>query len=416
MTVNNPRLVYLQDVLGLSHDPFAAPVAEQELKRSGLKPYFFSYYTNPINPVFDKPLIETLRQKRSALIFGQPGSGKTTLRYTLEAECRSVYDRTLVVSHEPGDRKKFPRTADAHWQQIAEELAIDLFIQVVELLDTFGTPTPEQKKLLQSQMALVWKKRQLARTVALLLADDFTQNYPDNDVSQLWPRLNRASVQHVNRSAKIVNLLKEIIPQLEETKAEQSGKTLLKNGLDAVKIWGFEKVYLLVDGVDAYHRNAKEMLSIITPLLDNFTYWQSQDLFFYLFLTEELEPFLREIYCDDLNNKGLTFPPICLTLEWNKETLIDLLHQRLRAAGSRLPSFDALTGENFDISLEDFLVKASQNSPRRLLKVVSALIDAHAQNQANALLITPQDWQRMQESWHNGSPIPAYSVASNASP
>jgi hypothetical protein len=416
MAVNNPRLVYLRDVLGLSHDPFAAPVAEQELKRTGLKPYFFSYYTNPLSMVFDKPLIETLRQKRSGLIFGQPGSGKTTLRYTLEAECRSVYDRTLVVSYEPGDRKKFPRTADAHWRQIAEELAIDLFIQVVEWLDTFGAPTPAQKKHLQTQMALVWKERQLARTVALLLAADFTRNYPDNDVSQLWPRLNRASVQHVNRSAKIVNLLKEMIPASVGIGANRSGEELLLEGVAAAKAWGFEKVFLLVDGIDAYRHEVKEMLPIIEPLLDNFADWQHQQLFFYLFLTEELEPYLRESHCDDFNNMGLTFPPICLTLEWDEETLIELLHRRLQAADSRLPGFDALTGADFKFSLDGALVEAAQHSPRRLLKVVSALIDAHAQNQANALLITPQDWQRMQESWPNGSPLPPHSESSPTSP
>lgn len=416
MTTTNPRLVYLTEVLGLSYDPFAAPVAEQELKRAEGKPYFFSYYTNPLNPVFDKPLVETLREKRCGLIFGRPGSGKTTLRYTLEAECRSVYDRTLVVSYEPGDRKQFPRTADAHWRQIAEELAIDLFIQVVELLDTFGTPTPEQKKLLQLQMALVWKKRQLARTVALLVADDFADNYQDNDASQLWPRLNRTSVQHINRSAKIVKLLKEIAPAAEDRTGNHPGDELLQAGLAAANAWGFERVFLLIDGIDAYQRDTSEMLSIIQPLLDNFGYWQSRQLYFYLFLTEELEPFLENSYCDELNNKGLTFPPICLTLKWDEETLTQLLQRRLQAAGSRLPSFDALTGDDFPYSLDASLVEASQHSPRRLLKIVSALIDAHAQNEAHALFITPQDWQRMQESWHNGSPPLPSSAPSKESP
>lgn len=416
MEINNPRLVYLKEVLGLSHDPFAAPVAEQELKRAEGKPYFFSYYTNPLSMVFDKPLLETLRQKRSGLIFGRPGSGKTTLRYTLEAECRTVYDRTLVVSYEPGDRKKFPRTADAHWRQIAEELAIDLFIQVIELLDTFGPPTPEQKKLLQAQMALVWKKRQLSRTVALLTADDFPRNYPDNDASQLWPRLNRTSVQHINRSAKIVTLLQEIMPPDTETAVNFSGRELLLAGIAAAKAWGFEKIFLLTDGIDAYRRDAQEMLSLIQPMLDNFAYWQNQQLFFYLFLTPELESSLRENYCDDFNNMGLTFPPICLTLEWDEKSLLELLHRRLQAADSRLPGFDALTGANFKFSLENALIEAAQHSPRRLLKIVSALIDAHAQNQATALLITPQDWQRMQESWHNGSPLLPPSVATDKSP
>ena len=39
----NPRQAYLSNIIGLSHDPFDGPVAEQELQSRDKDQYFFSY-------------------------------------------------------------------------------------------------------------------------------------------------------------------------------------------------------------------------------------------------------------------------------------------------------------------------------------------------------------------------------------
>ncbi len=400
MTANNPRQTYLQKTLGLSHDPFAGPVAEQELHSSEKEPRFFSYYTDPKDPKFNKPLPQVLREAHNGLIFGRPGSGKTTLRFTLEAECRSVYDRTLVVTYELSHKITQPPAAEKHWAKIAEELAIDLFIQVIELLDALDAPTDIQKQHLRTQMALIWPR--LRRTADLILEDDFSDR--ENGLAALWPRLNRPAVRYINQSPKIRDLVKECLPPPPQTSdLPLSSEVLLKAGIAAAKAWGFKQIFVLGDGVDAYERQVADMLALISPLLSNLTKWQAEGLFFYFFLPSEMRLPLTKTYREALNN--LPFPPIYYIIEWVTTNLAEILHQRLRAAGSRILDFDALAAD-FENNLEDYLVKAAQNSPRRLLRLVSALIDAHAQAEPEQLLISTKDWYRMRQNWGYGLPLP----------
>jgi hypothetical protein len=419
MISNNPRQIYLLETLGLSHDPFASPVAEQELhifgeqksaeahnaddtkeKTHHKEPHFFSYYIDPKDPKFHKPILEALREARNGLIFGRPGSGKTTLRYTLEAECRVVYDRTLVVTYELGDKIVQPPPAVEHWGRIAAELAVDLFIQVIEQLDTLAEPTNGQKQQFQAQMSLVWSR--LRRTIILMMENDYSQQ--PNGLATLWPRLNRPATHYIAQSPKIRELIEGCLPLEHPIPNPLFGAELLIAGVTAAKAWGFKQIFVLVDGVDGQEREVANMLSLIKPLLENLAQWQAQDLFFYFFLTEEMQEPIAEAYSETLNN--LSHPPISYTIKWDITLLLELLHQRLWAAGSRLPGFNALATVGLENKLEDYLVQAAQNSPRRLLRLVSALIDAHAQSEPDQPLITPEDWQRLRENWSYGPPWP----------
>ncbi len=401
MKPNDPRRIYLLETLGLSHDPFAGPVAEQELHRSERDPHFFDYYTDPQEPKSNKLLPQVLREARGAFIFGQPGSGKTTLRYTLEAECRAVRDGTLVVTYELSSKMDQLPAAQEHWASLAAELAIDLFIQVIEQFNTLPAPTDVQKQHLQTQMALVWPR--LRRTVYLILEDDFSDR--NHGLASLWPRLNRPATRYIAPSPKIINLIKSCIPpetdilrrEVEKTSAESQ----LEAGLAAANVWGFKQIFVLVDGLDAHERKEENMLGLIAPLLENLTRWRAKDMFFYFFLTHEMQPVLK-----DYEEKRPDLPLNFHTIKWDETTLAELLHQRLWAAGSRVPGFNALAASSLGNKLEDYLVRTAHDSPRRLLRLVSALIDAHAQNEPDQPLITVEDWRNMRKNWSYGPPLP----------
>lgn len=400
MNLDNPRQFYLLETLGLSHDPFAGPVAEQELHRSEDESHFFSYYVDPHDPNLNKSLPQLLREAHNGFIFGQPGSGKTTLRYTLEAECRAVHDRTLVVTYEISHKIDQPPTTEEHWAGIATELAIDLFIQVVEQLETLPPPTEIQKQQFQAQLAVIWPR--LRRTVVRMVEDDFSTE--TNGLATLWPRLNRPATRYVAPSPKIINLINACLPLPGLKLGTLSGTDLLTAGLKAAKVWGFKRIFVLVDGVDAQEREISRMLNLIAPLLDHLVHWQRQDLFFYFFLTTEMEAPVRDAYGEIL--KGLIFPLLYHTIIWDKDRLAALLHQRLWAAGNRVPGFNALATSDWEDQLEDYLILAADRSPRRLLQVVSSLVDAHAYHEPDQPLFTLEDWHRMREDWGYGPPFP----------
>lgn len=384
---NNPRQIYLLDTLGLNHDPFAGPVAEQELASSRDEPYFFSYYVDPHSPNLEQPLPQLLRQARNGFVFGEPGSGKTTLRYTLEAECRAVHDQTLIVTYELSHNIDHPLTTEEHWANLAAELAVDFFIQVIEQLETLPAPTEAQKQQFQAQLALIWPR--LRRTVVRMVEEDFSTEA--NGLAALWPRLNRPATGFVAPSAQIINLIKACMPIPQTRPDAPTGADLLAAGIAAAKAWGFNQIFVLVDGVDAQEREAAGMLNLVAPLLANLEQWQAQELFFYFFLTSEMEPPIRHTYGALLNR--LAYPPLFHTLIWDKPTLTALLHQRLESAGSRELRFNALAQAELAGQLEDQLIETAQQSPRRLLEAVSALIDAHAQVAPEQALFTAEDWQ-----------------------
>jgi hypothetical protein len=424
MKSNNPRQTYLLETLGLSHDPFASPVAEQELhlvgdeqkpadatgesKKPHQEPQFFSYYIDHQDFQLNKPILVALREARNGLIFGQPGNGKTTLRYTLEAECRVVPDRTLVVTYEFGDKIEQPPTAAEHWARMAAELAIDLFIQVIEQLDTLPPPTDGQIQQLKAQMRLIW--RRLRRTVVLMMENDYS--WQTNGLATLWPRLNRPATHYVAQSPNIKQLIEACLPIESSASNSLSGIELLEAGLTAAKSWGFKQIFVLVDGVDGQERQVANMLSLIKPLFDNLAYWQARELFFYFFLTEEMQAPIAQTHREMLNS--LPYPPLSYLIQWDKKKLLELLYQRLRAAGKRLPGFNALATVGLENKLEDYLIQAAQNSPRRLLHLVSALIDAHAQSEPDQPLLTPEDWQRLRQNWSYSPPLPADLMANGS--
>jgi hypothetical protein len=276
---------------------------------------------------------------------------------------------------------------------------------VIERIDSIE-PNPVQKEHFSAQIARVWSR--LHRVVRHILADDLPSE--EYGVAGLWPNLNRLVLRHIPPSQKIRQLLAECMPRSPGRSYDSVNKTgatsmaSLEAGLAAARAWGFDQVFVLVDGVDAYEREIKNMMELIAPLLGNLSYWQKQNLFFYFFLTDELRPVIDRDFGRAL--KKLPFPPFKYRIHWNKNELIRLLHKRLRAAGSRVPGFNALAAEELGNKLEDFLIQAAENSPRQLLRVVSSLIDVHAEESADQPLFTVRDWHLMHKRWSYGRPIP----------
>lgn len=134
----NPRAIYLLQTLGLEHDPFAYATAELELQINSDDPPFLTYFVDLPVAEGQGSLLEALQQPGHAMVYGEIGSGKTTLRYALEAQCRGLTQRVLVVSQEMG--KGGGEMAVPTLQTFTQALATDLFVQTIERFDTLPTP------------------------------------------------------------------------------------------------------------------------------------------------------------------------------------------------------------------------------------------------------------------------------------
>lgn len=375
------RTYFLQQN-GFTHDPFETPVAEQELER--LWQIFYSYYTpfsGPIN------LLQELRQSTHAFVFGAPGQGKSTLRLTLEAECRTVLDGTLAVTYPMGEDILAPLSIEQHGSRLTRALARDLLVSVLEQFNPLN-PAPNAKQIEALKSLLVLGGRSLARWLDIL-----TSTLCEADalwgLSRYWPHVGKAPVRYVENSPALQALLENLKPGPKDWSETLSSWETFWHGLEVAYEWGFKRVLVLVDGVDSRERTQETMLALLEPLLQQLSIAEEKRLFFKFFLPTELKETF-ELRCRDL----YPHPIFSIMLMWDIDSLRHLLVQRLRAAAPsrRYASLDNLA-EN-GLALEQKVLQAAAGSPRRLLKIVSTLIDVHLLHQPQVPLFTCQDWER----------------------
>jgi hypothetical protein len=386
---NTSRLTYLTSV-GLNHDPFATPVAEQETSSVEDIPVFYSYYLQPAFFTGNQELSEKdLRQsEKNFFIYGEPGDGKTTLRLAIEAECRTRVEKTLVVSYLLGEDLKNPLTLEEHGDRLAKAIAIDLFIQIVEQYDLFETP-PNKKLIeaLRKQVAL--GGRHISRLMRLIL--DNSMPNARAGIGAYWQTVGKAAVKYVPKTEDVVKLLQNCLDDPAE-RSVLTGWDLVQQGIHAARLWGFKRLLVMVDGVDTRHRTIKDMLALIKPLFGKLPGLAAQDIYFRFFLPTELQAKIEQVLGASRLPNYLYMPII---IKWREDALRRLLAQRFFAAGSHLQGFEALAERNLDI--DDKLVTAANGSPRRLLRLASDLVDVHvARRGPGDLRISQSDWDKIQ--------------------
>ncbi|MDI6769623.1 MAG: hypothetical protein QMD04_08110 [Anaerolineales bacterium] len=379
----SPRSAYLNS-LNLSADPFIAPVAEQEI---GLvHEAFYSYFIFPILPDSRSVNLRMLRQPQHAFIYGEPGSGKTTLRLTLEADCRTVLDGTLAVAYELGEDIQRPLTLDEHGDRLAKALAIDLFIQVIEQFNPLN-PFPDDGQIQGLQGQVQRGGRHLKRLIEKIL--DEPSPSERFGIGTYWASLGKAPVRYIATSDALLELLRRCLHAPET--ALPKGWEAVWEGLEAARRWGFERALIMIDGVDTRQRSEEAMSKLIEPLLGMLSQVEARGMFFKFFLPLELEKNVSEL----LKNAGLNSQEFSsIILRWQEETLRNLLRQRFRAANARYIGLNDFAEASFD--LDQKVMEKAGNSPRRLLQVISKLIDIHVARAPASIKISDADWEDMQ--------------------
>lgn len=402
---------YLYETLGLEHDPFAHFTAELELKVNPSDPPFYSYFVDPpftvgaSKELQSDSLIQRLQIPETSFVYGESGCGKTMLRYALDLQCRERAERALVVSLVL--RASTSGESSPVQSILVEMLATDLFIQTIEnfdrLADRLG-PHIRQDLSAYWQATIPNFKRKVQQTLSGGAKDDLA------GMSAWWwrtwkrPAIRRTPITKA-RSSFLQWLAQDDLE--DATPVHNTSADDYATGLDLTKKIGFEQIYILVDILDTDTVTVAEMQAQLKELLDISTAFSDT---MPVYVKAFLPLTIREAVESSASSGKLPLisQPFSAIMQWSEQSFRDVIRNRFRSAGSWSweSGFDALASREVANNLQQTIIESAQHSPRQLLRVISALIDAHVGATPHEPLIAVEDWKLMRRMWGYADPIP----------
>lgn len=417
---------------GFKRDPFRTPVAEQEYgfydhqgnpltaddKSANAPQSIFtprSYYVDPLyktrreGSVFDQ-----LRAPGHLFVYGLPGTGKSTLRFALEAYLRGRPDgATLAVTYELEEdlrdyREEGIKTGawskytphpdhDVHMRLLARALSIDLFIQIVEQFsfrDDDDPPTDDQNnRLVDLLLSLdTARLREVKKAIRRLMDHDRPDPSPVWGSAEVWQRLDRTVVVAVSRSPRLTDWLAKVNPEGHAAPVHNlAGKDLLRQAMETARLWGFRRVYALVDGVDALQPRPEYMRARLDPLLRRLPLLGRWGISLKFFLPAELSGEINT----RLSKYGVAAADWRkIELKWTTDRLQALITNRYRAGGTPRTGLSDLVVPALRNQFDSRLIDEAQGSPRRLVTLVDELIEAHVEGGRIEDPITNGEWRK----------------------
>ncbi|MDY7075962.1 MAG: hypothetical protein SXV54_03460 [Chloroflexota bacterium] len=168
---------------------------------------------------------------------------------------------------------------------------------------------------------------------------------------------------------------------------------LLKDSL------GYEAIYILADGVDAYVQEPSVAARLLKPLLVRTRAWSEQALFVKYFLPNELVPRIKEEY-----QSLLTPPSKVAIIRWGVDSLVEVVRERLRVASEGM--FDSLTAISLpDASdqVEKCIAKTARPAiPREVIRLVRRVFIEHIKRVGSYGRLEQRDFDAALD-WYPGS-------------
>lgn len=398
----NGRNQYLFQTLNLDHDPFAFASTELELPVNRDDPPFLTYFVDLPVENSSVSLLENLKQPGHAVVYGAVGSGKTMLRYVLEAQCRGLSDRILVVSQPMG--KGGPQTPDMPLSPsaFAESLATDLFVQTLEQFDSLLNPPDAE---LTEELSHYWHTNipNFHRNLERHLAQGKPVDAPTG-ISVWWRTWKRIVVRYTPLSTARMQFLTSVLTVGENRERAGSHNSAIQQGRHLAHRLGYKQIFYLIDVADTLQLNTTKLIEQLCAIAN----WlpltaDVVPISLKLFLPERLKETLQAF--PGASPAALISPSFSAIIQWNHPELLQaLIANRFRSAGSWIQGIEVLASQEIAVALPNQLVKAANKSPRRLLQIVNQLIRAHVERDAGDPTITIDDWQAMRMSWAYGSP------------
>lgn len=398
----NRRNEYLFQTLGLDHDPFAFASTELELPVNRDDPPFLTYFVDLPVEGSSLSLLENLKQPGHAVVYGTSGSGKTMLRYALEAQCRGMADRILVVSQPMG--KGGPKTAVPPLSPAAfvEALATDLFVQTLEQFDSFLNPPDAE---LITELSHFWHTNipNFHRNLERHLSQGKPADAPTG-ISVWWRTWKRIVVRYTPLNTARVQFLTAVLAAGEGGETAVTHNNAIQQGRHLAHRLGYKQIFYLIDVADTPQLNTTKLIEQLCELPNWLPLANNE-------IPISLKLFLPERMKDTIQDSSALCPPALISpsfsaiIRWNRPELLQaLIANRFRSAGSWIRGIEVLASQEIAAELPNQLIKAANQSPRRLLQIVNQLIRVHAERDFGDPTITIDDWQAVRASWAYGSP------------
>ncbi|MGQ9561856.1 MAG: hypothetical protein ACUVWA_15305 [Candidatus Oleimicrobiaceae bacterium] len=153
---------------------------------------------------------------------------------------------------------------------------------------------------------------------------------------------------------------------------------------------GFEAIYLLVDGVDAYPetiQDPEKAVARIKPLLDRASEWSQKRLFLKAFLPIETKSAIQR----DFPLLASQRKPVII--QWTRELLIELLQRRVAVAlNTERASLDMLAYPGFR-GVDARVVDVVDPLPREVLAFASRMLLNMQQRKSGLQRLTQEDFE-----------------------
>lgn len=391
---------------------------DQWLKDLGLhfNPFDLTYLDAGEDPQLPAYLIghesfTAIWQDRTSFVFAPVGGGKTAFRVRLARACRVGQDgrRIFPVIYKMPSPTRFDLETpnlERHLtyinQAIAQELLLTLAYDPERFLDfETGVRTKIYKLLtanlpfnLENYLQQLSDKGTLMPLVKLFdrTAERlFTLPHPD-EIRNFCKRLIE-----VSQTSAI----------LDDSENEKEASERFEELVEFLKgTLGYESIYILVDGVDAYiEAITRPQLSVdlLKPLLNETRPWATKKIYVKYFLPTEFDTLIT---LGALSFPGERIPIDIVRVNWTLPMLEELIQERLRVASKGIYSnLDAICSpELHGVIQTELILEARARIPREVLTLAAYLLQARFRRTRTPGLIERIDFEAAKQRYDEERP------------
>jgi hypothetical protein len=393
---DRPDVVGYLRSLGFDSDPFASTIAEQETRLPQVflpRSYFFEVLGSAATPA-------------TVLLHGPTGFGKTTCRRMLLEYCDSVRfekevgGRALAVDYSDFTAIARLRPADMTVRVHVEEilrLGVDklyrLLLQYPHLFSTLAERERSEIKAFivrfsdhLSSGSINRELRKAGAPVSEVNAEFLRRAIRDGQTSvERVIGLCGSSARHV--ACLLLSLLGTPDAGDPSLLAKEAGPGLLQKFAEVVWVVGIDAVYVVVDRLEEQPqtvRNPGVAMTFLRPLLDIVDDSGLRSVAFKFFLSSGL----ADLASQDVRTQSQVWRGI----EWSEEELLMLLQHRLRVySAGRIGALAEVAETPARADVDRAIIAAAGGSPRRLLRLCTALFTEHCWRGTGSELVSESD-------------------------